>query len=364
MKLMPNDERSISYTDYGKILLHFEIFLQKDHFAFEGIERFDEFLKGANTRCLSYEFAVNTAATHCINALNDLRNQWLYGYTLNVYQENLTDINDSSGNSLNSYSRRAYEKSDYRTHQELHFFIKKLDSRTFFSGKKKRKGIIFCLPYLSSSTIKFDLIAPVVPLKDLEPDSSLGELDLPLYVQVHAINRIIERLNVKPYNALVIIANAIKDHEVTPLGNNQYLLACFVRDKKQLKCGYILIELTEDHLLIRTFLLLTNSGTPEGEMLEKQTGLQKKDKEYFKIDNIEGLIQSDILENEAVCNIFENAGCGSLLEICRRSSMNKDLYGVFSRATEDDEFKNKINKFSDFLLKHIKKEDDELPLKD
>ena len=77
----------------------------------------------------------------------------------------------------------------------------------------------------------------------------------------------------------------------------------------------------EESIVIRTFLFVTNNGTPEGQMLENVTGLQKLDKKYLALDKLSTFMTSDIGGNEKVKEIFTSAGCQCLLELYERSHL-------------------------------------------
>ena len=75
-------------------------------------------------------------------------------------------------------------------------------------------------------------------------------------------------------------------------------------------CNFI-----EGVIVVRTFLFVTNNGTPEGQLLEKNTGLQKLDKKYLAIDKLSTFMTSDLDKNEEVLRIFKASGCQCLLDL-------------------------------------------------
>jgi hypothetical protein len=79
--------------------------------------------------------------------------------------------------------------------------------------------------------------------------------------------------------------------------------------------GYFKADITQGKILIRTFLFLTNEGTPEARRLKENTGLNKVDVKYLNIDKIKAFIESDIVKNERIKNIFIEAGCGGLFDL-------------------------------------------------
>ena len=140
-------------------------------------------------------------------------------------------------------------------------------------------------------------------------------LDVPLdvYIQIHALDRLQERIDITPgimhfIAFMVFMDKKIKHHR----DYNRSLVEFYLSDKK---AGYLQVELHGDRLVIHTFLFLTNSGTPEGIKLEKLAGLQKADKIYLEIDTLSTFNSYHIDKNEPLKNLFIEAGCGSLLEL-------------------------------------------------
>jgi hypothetical protein len=76
--------------------------------------------------------------------------------------------------------------------------------------------------------------------------------------------------------------------------------------------GDLVVEYLDGILLVKTFLLLSNSGTPEGQQLEEVSGMNKIDREYWTIDRLSTFQNSDIKDHPKVKKVFEKSGCGTL----------------------------------------------------
>lgn len=135
---------------------------------------------------------------------------------------------------------------------------------------------------------------------------------LPVYIQHHALRRY-EQRSFSPmgmaYFHLGHILTCASSH-VTVVRSGQVLLAHYIGGQK---VGYFLITHEGDKWVIRTFLLLTNEGTPEGEKLKELTMINKIDSKYLRIDTMEAFIDYDIAGNEKLTAIFTEAGCASLI---------------------------------------------------
>lgn len=73
--------------------------------------------------------------------------------------------------------------------------------------------------------------------------------------------------------------------------------------------------LVDEKIIIRTFLFLTNDGTPDGKKLSELTRLQLLDKQYLGIDTLAGFMKFWIAKDEALSALFTEAGCESLLDL-------------------------------------------------
>jgi hypothetical protein len=136
---------------------------------------------------------------------------------------------------------------------------------------------------------------------------------LKVFVQQHVLNRIEQRLGKYfSYLSYFHILLAVLGKAIPAAGNNTYLFP-LVHGAAPL--GYFKGDVIGDKLVIRTFLFLTNNGTPEGKKLHKLLGLEKADKKYLGFDKLSTFVMSDIKENETLKALFCEAGCRGLFKI-------------------------------------------------
>ena len=139
-------------------------------------------------------------------------------------------------------------------------------------------------------------------------------LQLPVYIQSHAIQRLLERLDKILIGTIFMhVHHSLKDCLKASRDNNGNIMFEMLLDDQ--KVGYLLADIVQSAVVIRSFLFLTNSGTPEGDKLISLTGLDKEDKTYLEVDKLSTFLKSDIQSNEKLKNIFMQAGCGSLFHI-------------------------------------------------
>lgn len=141
----------------------------------------------------------------------------------------------------------------------------------------------------------------------------LKNLPLKVYIQRHALDRLKERIGdfFTELNYTEVISMVLK-HQTLPADDGGYLFPYTYENKR---LGYLKANIFGDRLIFRTFLFLTNNGTPEGKKLAKLLGVQKADKKYLGIDNLKTFINSDIESNENLKQIFCQTGCGELFEM-------------------------------------------------
>jgi hypothetical protein len=135
---------------------------------------------------------------------------------------------------------------------------------------------------------------------------------VPVCIQQHALNRMVERLSLTPGMLLYMLDVFFRNRPSDLLFNNTQLLLFNAGGKK---LGYLVTELMENRLVILTFLFLTNDGTPEGRKLAELTRLQRPDKTYLGIDTLEGVNSLRLSEDAPLSALFTEAGCADLLDL-------------------------------------------------
>lgn len=141
-----------------------------------------------------------------------------------------------------------------------------------------------------------------------------GQLPIQVYIQRHVLERMEERLDrffsICNYGFIIY---PLFSGEILPAEKkNSFLIPL---EYQHIRLGYFEGDLVGDKLIIRTFLFITNSGTPEGKKLENLLGLQMADKKYLGIDKLSTFINSDIKKDERLMGLFRQSGCGDLINL-------------------------------------------------
>jgi hypothetical protein len=133
-----------------------------------------------------------------------------------------------------------------------------------------------------------------------------------VYIQSHAIERLFERMDcIITYHLIFELFFSLLN-PVIIYENGRMLLTYFFGIHKG---GYFVADIVDGKLLLRTFLFLTNEGTPEARKLKEIAGLGKLDIKYWKIDRLKNFIESDIATHPEIKKIFVEAGCGDLFKL-------------------------------------------------
>jgi len=135
----------------------------------------------------------------------------------------------------------------------------------------------------------------------------------PVYIQMHALQRLAERLNcIDKEIAQYFLYRSIRNGRIHTARDNHYLIEYHFMD---MKLGYLLVLAHDNMLVVRTFLFLTNNGTPEGKKLHNLTGLQKHDKKYLALDKLSTFMDPELCKNDVIQRLFFDAGCSDLFEV-------------------------------------------------
>jgi len=337
MEMIPESGRYVFLNDYFLVANILEYILAEKTSQIKQQERFAEFMLHADTRSDLYFNTLRGVCTKVCSIYNDIiQHKWLYTFTLEVVHRTDED-RQAQVNSIHHPSSTAKGKAlgvsvmdnlDIRIRPTITINTMPLEQKQLLVDSERRTTTRL-------STVSYDAEEKAMLEHidiTLKPDkaSKTDALTLiPVYIQQHALMRLVERTGFKVISFAMTQLNACMLQPVLhKISDSRFLIEFHIED---LKVGYFLCEIIEECVLIRTFLFLTNSGTPEGNKLAKLTNLQKADREYLSIDNLSTLLGSDITDNEAICKLFRQAGCQSILDLCEKAKDNaslQDLLGI------------------------------------
>ena len=153
----------------------------------------------------------------------------------------------------------------------------------------------------------------IINTNNISSDITLAKSEYKVFIQIHALNRLRERIHEDIDGILQSeLFSSLDDAKNCTYKNNRIYIDYYFTKHK---AGYLVGEIIDGIIVIKTFLFLTHSSTPEGEHLKELTGLNKLDMKYLKIDSLKVFQESDIKEHPEIKQIFIDAGCGSLFKI-------------------------------------------------
>jgi hypothetical protein len=148
---------------------------------------------------------------------------------------------------------------------------------------------------------------------------NLTQLDV--YIQSHALRRLSERLDLLDHEAInYALWDNTKDVQYFKDYRGFLLLPFKILD---VKVGYLAAKVFHNKLLFRTFLFIVHNGTPEGDRLQKISGLGKEDISYWHIDRLSTFVNMDKEKQPALCQLFREAGLEDMMKL-KKSQFHSD----------------------------------------
>ncbi len=129
---------------------------------------------------------------------------------------------------------------------------------------------------------------------------------LDVYIQAHALKRMEERLDGMGAFSRNFMLAITFPHLKSLEPYKGYLLIPI--EPGEVRVGYLFCNVIDEMLVIRTFLFITHSATPEGDRLKEFTGLNRSDISYWKIDRLSTLFKIDEEHWPELLKLFELVG--------------------------------------------------------
>ena len=217
-----------------------------------------------------------------------------------------------SGLDQNYYPVR-FEWSDHKHNNGKHYGIFRVGEIISPRISINIDGVNRPVYQVGWATDKFN--PATIPTRELKLDLYGIQENTEIYIQKHALIRLKERLDmVNSGDIHLFVVDSCLNPVIRESGHNKYLIEYRLDD---FKLGYLVADLIEAKLIIRTFLLVTQCGTPEEKKLSSITGLTKEDIEYLNLCKLSSFVNSDIHENSRLNSIFEEAGCEGIIKFAQ-----------------------------------------------
>ena len=167
----------------------------------------------------------------------------------------------------------------------------------------------------------------------------------PCYIQQHAITRLVERIGIFSESVTVFQACLSMEHgRVLRIpGSEAYHFEFKIMD---IKLGYLVASLIDDILVVKTFIFVTQSGSPEGKRIETATGIKRADKDYIGMGTLKGFLSEDVAKNPKMALLLEKVGCTDLLKAYDVFSQKVNIKGMHSTGRIITQFLEKTWAYS------------------
>jgi hypothetical protein len=152
-----------------------------------------------------------------------------------------------------------------------------------------------------------------IPAAALKEHVAYDQPLVPLYVQSHALHRLHQRLApLEPCDCDFYLAAAALAPRIVRTDAQTLLLAVRAGDQA---LGYLVLEPLKRMLVGRTFLFITQTGTPEGDALARCLSIMPAERRYLGLDKLETYLSTDILHDPDLFFVFEQCGLANMLDM-------------------------------------------------
>ena len=149
----------------------------------------------------------------------------------------------------------------------------------------------------------------------------------PCYIQQHAIVRLTERIGIFSESVSVFQAClSLEQGKVLRMPNSEAFY--FELKILNIKLGYLITYLIDEMLVVKTFIFVTQSGSPEGKRIEAAMGLKRDDKDYIGMSTLKGFLSEDVAKNPKMAILLEKSGCADLLNAYEVFSKKVNIKGM------------------------------------
>jgi hypothetical protein len=317
IELIPGSGKKISLNDYFWAVVPMEKILKNpDSEYFPGKELFHPFMKSIDKRYDEYLNRVSGHARMFCKMFDDLSENLLFAakheHSVKALEKG-NRMNDDDD--LSPISMIDILKRDYRLRQTIVVTVMHVDEKQLtVDGETllaKQLGMVSYAEPDSPCIMPFHATP-----KQLKLTNADKNLQIPVYFTDQLFNDIFEYAgcSMASYSALYLRLSVFKGVYI-PLSDNTFLMEYRMMDHK---IGYVVAELTNDILLLRSFRLVTHSSTPEGAKLQELAKEHEEYKNFLLIDNLRPIIEYGLINHNIISRIFCKAGCKPLMDFCRQ----------------------------------------------
>lgn len=138
--------------------------------------------------------------------------------------------------------------------------------------------------------------------------------DYPVYAQAHVFHQLEARLDL-PWLADLLhyhLGLSLRAPKIIPVGADEYLVEFRVNRHE---VGYLVAVRMGEMVVVKTFLLITMLGTPEGDRLGSKLGVQPADLRTLDLNRLSTYFNSDVRTDPVLTRLLREAGCGDVFAV-------------------------------------------------
>ncbi len=216
------------------------------------------------------------------------------------------------------------------------------EHRVFQLGQQKRRSYrLLVQSVVALKVYPAELSTKVIPGLEDQP-----ERRLPVYVQEHVRLRMNERLDPLAEDEMDhLLGDTMTSPKTVPLRGGAFLI-----ELQMYHCllGYVVAEVVNDGggnageaVLMRTFLFVTQSGTPEGDRFNERLKVGNYEKSYFRLDRLAPFMTTDLCLDPVFQGILRECGIGDLIEVVK---INRQIRSSLeTREGNAEDIRNLLN---------------------
>jgi hypothetical protein len=142
--------------------------------------------------------------------------------------------------------------------------------------------------------------------------------NVPVYVQGHAIDHMLDRLGVRSHAGWPLdgMYAALRWPVVARAEATHLLVAQDIGDDR---VGYYVVTFHDTFFLVRTFLFLTMCGTPEADALYRLLRTSRHGVETMRLDRLQTFLNPTLRADAQLAAVLDGCGCGHLLRLAASS---------------------------------------------
>lgn len=233
------------------------------------------------------------------------------------------------------------KNSLYGTDFNFRLFYKRPPKETVIINGQKRLVYSMTTPIYSNTHYE----TPHIMTKNLGHLYQGDKEILDLYIQPHALNRLRERTTPLHPKFMRLYYSMSLLNDIEPICRNHKLLIPY--NAANIRIGYFVAVVSNDRIVIKTFILASHASAPEGRKFQQLTGFTKQDMSYWDITRLETFINNTMEPDNPLYSYFEESGLLPLFDLDHREVLLEDKTDTEANWLQVYDCIKKLNKHNE-----------------